>query len=431
MKNRFHSGASFTKALLLLLSLISIAFHLSYAELSQDAIIITLRHQDGIWLDSTMAAEIDSGLDAARSEIDTLQTICARPDYALNDLIVVTDAPWNIAWRQGDLLTGEQYIDSLGVEYDLIKVRYHNWSHDTFILGFLKPLHMWNLSVLYKNHPDVVYGSPNGNLGDGNNIQYFKKNGILHYAFSRGWGDCPAGCIHRYYWYVTVCLSDTGSLVCLEEEKYCDLSVPYIYRWNIPKRYAMTMFESVDSILQTVAHAPDWWVRRHAIEGTWRFFTNSTPWVGEDIGDRWSELQSELQNQVPAIISTLQAAVNDPDPDVSASAQHALTQITPTSVAEESSRLPVFSFYQNYPNPFNSSTTIPYQLDKPSQVRVLLYNILGQRVRELVNEHQDSGYHSLSWDGKDQTGNLVASGIYLCRMKVGSYEKTMRMLLLK
>ena len=90
-----------------------------------------------------------------------------------------------------------------------------------------------------------------------------------------------------------------------------------------------------------------------------------------------------------------------------------------------------FKLSQNYPNPFNNSTTIPYQLAEPSNVNVMLYNILGQRVRELANEHQDPGYYFLSWDGNDQSGNVVASGIYLCRIKVGIYEKTIRMLFLR
>jgi hypothetical protein len=90
-----------------------------------------------------------------------------------------------------------------------------------------------------------------------------------------------------------------------------------------------------------------------------------------------------------------------------------------------------FELSQNYPNPCNNSTTIPYHLDEPSNVNVMLYNILGQRVRELLNEYQNPGHYLLSWDGRDQSGTVVASGIYLCRLKVGRNEKTMRMLFLK
>ncbi|MCK4273186.1 T9SS type A sorting domain-containing protein, partial [bacterium] len=131
------------------------------------------------------------------------------------------------------------------------------------------------------------------------------------------------------------------------------------------------------------------------------------------------------------VISALQSAVDDADPDVSASAEYALTQIAPISVEEESASQPSFALYQNYPNPFNLTTTIPYQLDKPAKVRILIYNIMGQQIRYLVNEYQDSGYYAVSWNGENQFGNAVASGIYFCRIKVGSSTKTMRMLLLK
>jgi hypothetical protein len=90
-----------------------------------------------------------------------------------------------------------------------------------------------------------------------------------------------------------------------------------------------------------------------------------------------------------------------------------------------------FSLYQNYPNPFNTSTTIPYQLYQPSKVNISIYNIIGQHIIELVNEYQDAGYHLSSWDGKNQSDNEVASGLYLCRIKFGRHEKMIRMLFLK
>ena len=92
---------------------------------------------------------------------------------------------------------------------------------------------------------------------------------------------------------------------------------------------------------------------------------------------------------------------------------------------------PPFSLYQNYPNPFNTSTTIRYQLYQPTIVNISIYNIIGQHIIELVNEYQDAGYYLVSWNGKNQSGNMVASGIYLCHIQAGRYENTMRMLFLK
>jgi len=90
-----------------------------------------------------------------------------------------------------------------------------------------------------------------------------------------------------------------------------------------------------------------------------------------------------------------------------------------------------FGLRQNYPNPFNPVTTIQYALPKASDVKIEIYNILGQRVRMLVNEHQDPGYKMVHWDGKDDRGVEVSSGIYLYRIQAGDFEKCKKMTLLK
>ncbi|MCD4777031.1 MAG: T9SS type A sorting domain-containing protein [Candidatus Aegiribacteria sp.] len=72
------------------------------------------------------------------------------------------------------------------------------------------------------------------------------------------------------------------------------------------------------------------------------------------------------------------------------------------------------SLIQNNPNPFNSTTTIRYQLSVNTDVTIGIYNILGQKVRTLVNENQNAGEHSTIWDCRDNSGQLVGSGIYFC-----------------
>jgi flagellar hook assembly protein FlgD len=71
----------------------------------------------------------------------------------------------------------------------------------------------------------------------------------------------------------------------------------------------------------------------------------------------------------------------------------------------------------NYPNPFNPSTTFAYNLPKAGRVEISLYNIKGQKVRNLLSADQDSGLHSVVWDGKDNNGSLCASGFYFCRIQ--------------
>jgi hypothetical protein len=96
-----------------------------------------------------------------------------------------------------------------------------------------------------------------------------------------------------------------------------------------------------------------------------------------------------------------------------------------------------FELFQNQPNPFNHETIIKYNLSRSSYVSLSIYNILGQKVRSLVNEYQKAGPKTVTWDGKDEKGKDLSSGIYFYRLSVGSIGKldelaqTKRMLLLK
>ena len=93
-----------------------------------------------------------------------------------------------------------------------------------------------------------------------------------------------------------------------------------------------------------------------------------------------------------------------------------------------------YALAQNYPNPFNPMTDIRYQIaDNRSPVHTTLkiYNILGQKVRTLVEETKEPGYYTTTWNGKDASGNAVASGVYLYRLTAGDFTATKRMVLMK
>lgn len=79
-----------------------------------------------------------------------------------------------------------------------------------------------------------------------------------------------------------------------------------------------------------------------------------------------------------------------------------------------------------YPNPFNSITTVGYFLSEPSVVIIDVYNVLGQKIDMLVNQHMSGGYYEVAWDAQD-----VPSGIYFCRIQAGEYTETRKMLLLR
>ncbi len=90
-----------------------------------------------------------------------------------------------------------------------------------------------------------------------------------------------------------------------------------------------------------------------------------------------------------------------------------------------------FSLGQNYPNPFNPITKMDYTLPKRSRVIISIYNVLGQEIVNLVNEEQGFGYHSITWNGTDQLGRQMASGVYFTRMVSETFSQTKKMLLLK
>ncbi|HHZ99380.1 MAG TPA: T9SS type A sorting domain-containing protein, partial [Candidatus Marinimicrobia bacterium] len=90
-----------------------------------------------------------------------------------------------------------------------------------------------------------------------------------------------------------------------------------------------------------------------------------------------------------------------------------------------------FDLHQNYPNPFNPVTSINYQLAGDAQVTLTIYDIMGQKIRTVVNENQSSGFHSVLWDGKDNYNNPVSSGVYIYRIHAGDYIQTRKMILMR
>ncbi len=90
-----------------------------------------------------------------------------------------------------------------------------------------------------------------------------------------------------------------------------------------------------------------------------------------------------------------------------------------------------FSVNQNYPNPFNPTTMIQYALPERARVTIDIHNLLGQRVSRLVNEIQTAGEHTAIWDGTDENGNAVATGMYFYRVKAGDFMDNKKMLLIR
>ncbi|UCG52209.1 MAG: choice-of-anchor D domain-containing protein [Candidatus Latescibacterota bacterium] len=90
-----------------------------------------------------------------------------------------------------------------------------------------------------------------------------------------------------------------------------------------------------------------------------------------------------------------------------------------------------YQLLPNYPNPFNPTTTIAYDLPKPTDVRLRIYDVKGRMVRELVNKTQPVGRQEVLWDGRDESNNPVASGVYFYKLIAGDFVQTRKMVLLK
>ena len=85
----------------------------------------------------------------------------------------------------------------------------------------------------------------------------------------------------------------------------------------------------------------------------------------------------------------------------------------------------------NYPNPFNARTAISYQLPQSARVELIIYNIAGQRLKNLVARKQSAGRYQTVWNGTDDAGKPVGSGVYFYRLSTDTQVRTRRMLLLK
>jgi len=90
-----------------------------------------------------------------------------------------------------------------------------------------------------------------------------------------------------------------------------------------------------------------------------------------------------------------------------------------------------YELKHNFPNPFNTCTTIRYALPKKCRVSIIIYDVLGKRVRTLIDRTEEPGYESVVWDATNDIGQQISAGVYIYRIKAGEFSKTRKMILLK
>ncbi len=103
----------------------------------------------------------------------------------------------------------------------------------------------------------------------------------------------------------------------------------------------------------------------------------------------------------------------------------------PTAIDDSRNNPLTFKLYENYPNPFNPSTNIKFDLPETDRVKLAVFNILGQKVRTLANKTFSAGSHVVSWDGKDDQGKALSSGIYFLKLQSKKYSAVRKMVLMK
>jgi len=108
-------------------------------------------------------------------------------------------------------------------------------------------------------------------------------------------------------------------------------------------------------------------------------------------------------------------------------------QLNPTSINDgDDNNIPKeFYLSQNYPNPFNPETTIEYQLPISCHVVITIYNTIGQEIKTLLDSDQQVDYHQINWNGKDNSGQPVGTGIYLCLMQANNFSAVRKLLLIR
>ena len=91
----------------------------------------------------------------------------------------------------------------------------------------------------------------------------------------------------------------------------------------------------------------------------------------------------------------------------------------------------LFTLHQNFPNPFNPITALPYDLPEDAFVTLIVYDMLGVEIIQLVNTTQQAGFKSIKWDATDNVGKSVSAGVYLYQIEAGDFVQTRKMVLLK
>lgn len=181
----------------------------SESNYSMDALVLASRDAGGPGIPATDAAAVDADLAAIRAQVPRLNDVHARPTDDLKSILVhvTPDAPFLENWKNGTSATGQGELDGLLARYKTKGVQHLATLSGSpiFVLRFEDPLNTKALiTPVSESSPSITRAESNGMIGDGDQILRTVEGDKRVYAFSVGWGDCPAGCISRHTWTATV-----------------------------------------------------------------------------------------------------------------------------------------------------------------------------------------------------------------------------------
>jgi thermitase len=173
----------------------------------------------------------------------------------------------------------------------------------------------------------------------------------------------------------------------------------------------------------------------------WGGTSQATPHVTGLVALLWAQDNTRTVDYMRTILrNTAEDRIGDPVEDTNGfdpyygygriNASNALQYATRVEKTEETGPVSL-RMTSNYPNPFNPITAIQYILDRPGHVHFQIFNARGQCIRSLLDRHEDSGRHTIIWDGKDDDGNPMPAGAYIARLRTGEYASQKKMILLR
>ncbi len=149
----------------------------------------------------------------------------------------------------------------------------------------------------------------------------------------------------------------------------------------------------------------------------------------DEIGDEWTlNTPTLVQAQDTAVYAILtNSNYNLPTvlPDNEYNGFEIMLSIDEGSIPE------TFALHQSYPNPFNPVTNIRYDISERVQVRMEIHNIMGQRIKTLVNKEMDPGYHSVRWNGTNDMGKMLSTGMYIYTISAGEFHSVRKLVFIK